>query len=143
MRPLGDPTPNAARVLGRADAIAGHGDPGRVRRAGDLRSVATEFEAVMLQELVKAMRATTSLDGKEQKGDTMVEGLVDDAMAQHLARAGGIGLADYLTGLTGLAEPARQSADDTLTAQGRLLPGGDDDSDGVVETGKEVETVAE
>lgn len=97
----------------------------------------------MLQELVKAMRATTSLDGKEQKGDTMVEGLVDDAMAQHLARAGGIGLADYLTGLTGLAEPARQSADDTLTAQGRLLPGGDDDSDGVVETGKEVETVAE
>jgi len=108
--------PSAARVIGRADALAAHGDAGRMGRASDARAVATEFEAVMLQELVKAMRATTSLDGKEVKGDAMLDGLVDDAMAQHLARAGGIGLADYLTGLVA---PTRQ-ADDTLSLQGRV-----------------------
>lgn len=71
----------------------------RAHRNGQtkLEQVSEEFEAVMLREVVKSMRATTSLDGSEQQqGSAMLDEMMDDALAGHLARSGGVGLAQYL-----------------------------------------------
>lgn len=105
------------RAAARVDALlVGAGtDPSRVKRGGDLHAVAEEFEGVMLQEMVKAMRATTTADGSEPKDDQMTDHLITEALAGHLAKAGGIGLARYLA-----PEEAATGADDTLKIQGRV-----------------------
>ena len=63
---------------------------------GNVRDAAREFEAVMLRQMVEALRSATKM-GEEESGNQMTDHLIDDALANHLAKAGGIGLADTLT----------------------------------------------
>lgn len=77
---LGDP---------RAATFAHRGDE------PDLAEVATQFEALLMKELVVAMRATAKLGG-DSEPNVMTEHLIEDALATHLARSGGVGLADVI-----------------------------------------------
>jgi len=61
----------------------------------DLADVATQFEALLLKQLVTVMRDSVHLDGKSD-GDELTNHLIEDALATHLARSGGIGLADII-----------------------------------------------
>lgn len=64
-----------------------------------LEDVAEQFEAVMLKEMVKSMHLSTlgdSASGSSSQGSAVLEDMMDDALAGHLAKCGGIGLAAYL-----------------------------------------------
>jgi flagellar protein FlgJ len=60
-----------------------------------VRETARQFEALLLKQLVAAMRATTM--SEEESGGQLVNHLLEDGLANHLAQSGGIGLGDYLT----------------------------------------------
>jgi len=67
----------------------------------ELAEAATEFEAYFLNVLLREMRKTlagdTLFSGDAGSGSGGYQALLDDALARHAARAGGIGLADQLT----------------------------------------------
>lgn len=65
-------------------------------RRGDVRDAAVQFEAVMLRQMVEALRKATKMGGEEESGHQMTDHLIEDALANHLAKAGGIGLADTI-----------------------------------------------
>lgn len=65
-------------------------------RRGEVRDAAVEFEAVMLRQMVEALRKATKMGGEEESGQQMTDHLIEDALANHLAKAGGIGLADTI-----------------------------------------------
>lgn len=62
----------------------------------NVRDAAVEFEAVMLRQMVEALRKATRMGDEEESGQQMTEHLIEDALANHLAKAGGIGLADTI-----------------------------------------------
>jgi len=62
-----------------------------------VRETAREFESLLLKQLVAAMRATTMDDEENPSGGQLVDHLIEEGLANHLARSGGIGLGDYLT----------------------------------------------
>lgn len=66
--------------------------------AGAIRGAAQQFEALMLQQMIKAMRATvpenTLFDSSARK---MWQELSDQQLANDLAKSGGVGLARMLT----------------------------------------------
>jgi len=59
-----------------------------------IRKVAREFEALMINEMLKSMRATvnrdTLMDGKN--GEEIYRSMLDQEYAQALANQGGVGL---------------------------------------------------
>lgn len=62
-----------------------------------LRAAAKQFEAVMLQQMLKSMRATVPRDPfTDSEGGRMFEEMSDQQLAQNLAAGHGIGLADML-----------------------------------------------
>jgi len=63
----------------------------------EVESAATDFEAYFLKMLLGEMRKTLTGDSlfESSFGDGY-QSLMDDALARHAARAGGIGLADQL-----------------------------------------------
>ncbi|HRE88672.1 MAG TPA: hypothetical protein PK095_05975 [Myxococcota bacterium] len=63
---------------------------------GDVRKAAVEFEAVMLRQMVEALKKATKVGGEEESGQQMTDHLIEDALANHLAKAGGIGLAETI-----------------------------------------------
>lgn len=67
--------------------------------AGDdpaaLAEAAVQFETLLLKQLVAAMRETVLTD-EDSKGDQLTEHLIEDALATHLARSGGVGLAELI-----------------------------------------------
>jgi len=87
----------AAAASGPAALAAGRGaELAAAGRDGDVRGAAEQFEAVLLQQLVAAMRKTATLGNEEASQNQLVDHLIDEALAGHLARAGGIGLADLI-----------------------------------------------
>ncbi|MCW3478062.1 flagellar assembly peptidoglycan hydrolase FlgJ [Neisseriaceae bacterium JH1-16] len=61
-----------------------------------IKQVASQFEAMFLDTLVKQMR-TTSLDGEEKSSDMdTYQGLFDQQLVQNLTQAGGVGLGEVL-----------------------------------------------
>jgi flagellar protein FlgJ len=116
---LRDPA-RAAPALGRAEAAR-------------LREAARDFEAILLQQLLKTMRRASPGGAVLSRGGTggerLYRDLIDEQMAAALARGGGTGLADVL--VRALQGPAGQKAlkipspgtDKTLV--GRPTPGGD------------------
>lgn len=74
-----------------------------------VKSMAKEFEATFLSMLLKEMRQTLDEDGGLFPGDTgdVQGGLFDMFMGQHLADAGGIGVAAYLQRQMQTAEAAK------------------------------------
>jgi len=67
----------------------------------ELAEAATQFEAYFLNVLLREMRKTVESDsvfsGDAGSRPGGYQALLDDALARHAARAGGIGLADQLT----------------------------------------------
>lgn len=63
----------------------------------ELGKTAEEFEALLLRNVVESMQKTAKLDG-ESSGNQLTDHLIEDALANHLAKSGGIGLARYLEG---------------------------------------------
>jgi len=59
--------------------------------------VATQFEALLLRNMVAALRKGASWES-EESGGQLVDHLIEDALANHLAKSGGIGLAALVAG---------------------------------------------
>ncbi len=72
---------------------------GEPHQRSDLSKAAQEFEALLLRQMVEAMRKTVG--GEETSGNQMIDHLIDGALADHIASAGGIGLSQTLEGLAG------------------------------------------
>lgn len=64
---------------------------------GNVRETAQQFEAVMLRQMIEAFRRSAKMSGEEESGGQMTDHLIEDALASHMAKSGGIGLADTLT----------------------------------------------
>lgn len=88
-------------ILGRAQLAQQR----QIAPNGDVEEVAKQFESVMLQQMVSALRRAAVAPGQEEKDDNqLVEHLIDEGLATHLARSGGIGLAKMI------AEDARRAS---------------------------------
>ena len=83
------------------------------RDPAELADAAQEFEAYFLKLLLAEMRKTVSGGGLFSGGDNNIfsdssadgyRALLDDALARHAARAGGIGLGDQLLEQWGKAQ---------------------------------------
>jgi Rod binding domain-containing protein len=66
------------------DRAAGHGNPGEA------------FESVMLRKMVQSLRATVQESGLWEgvTGGQMYDHFIEQALSDHLAQSGGIGIAD-------------------------------------------------
>jgi Rod binding domain-containing protein len=116
--------PGAAPLAG----LAKPGEPAENDGRPDpeaVRETAREFESLLLKQLVAAMRATTMDDEENPSGGQLVDHLIEEGLANHLARSGGIGLGDYLTrDLTPeLADPPPSRHLPTAALLGRGLRG--------------------
>jgi Rod binding domain-containing protein len=88
----------------RAQQLARGIDRNARRDAADLRDAATEFEAYFLKVFLAEARKTVTSGGLFGGDDNLFsssgaegyQALLDDALARHAARAGGIGLGDQL-----------------------------------------------
>ena len=61
--------------------------------------VAQEFESLLLNELLKSMRATESMladDKEESAGSNLHREMMDEQLARAMARGGGLGIAKML-----------------------------------------------
>lgn len=80
----------------RVDGVISPRVDGREGAPAD-RAVATEFEAMMLRGMVEAMHRSARI-ADEEAGGQLVDHLIVDALADNLAKAGGIGLAEMVAG---------------------------------------------
>lgn len=84
-------------ALGAVAPAAGRRGPGPERSGAAIGQVARDFEAVFLRQLLRDLRKTASVDGESTPMTTgLYQDLFDEHLAEQLARAGGIGLADVL-----------------------------------------------
>ena len=79
---------------------------------GALRAAARQFETLLLDMMIKSMRATVPEDGLlDNEGTRMFTGLLDQQFSRSIAAKGGLGLADLLVKqLTQLRNPGQESA---------------------------------
>ena len=90
------------KTIGADSMLLASAGSGEVRR-GSIHKVPSEvaarFEAVLLQQVVRAMRSTVHAPGSEKKvmGQEIYDHLMEEALASHMARAGGMGLQNILT----------------------------------------------
>ncbi|MBI3634965.1 MAG: rod-binding protein [Candidatus Rokubacteria bacterium] len=85
LRPLAPP---ALRLLTEADR--GRNTPDQIKGAAE------QFEAIFLRQIVKGLRKTTELNGEPVYTTGFYGDLMDEQLAQHLAKAGGMGLAPVI-----------------------------------------------
>ncbi|NDV13040.1 flagellar assembly peptidoglycan hydrolase FlgJ [Crenobacter caeni] len=81
-------------------------DPSAANRLSDIarkspeagvREVASQFESMLMETLVRAMRVTTEEDGEEDSAGMQTwRGMLDQQMVQAMVASGGIGLGDML-----------------------------------------------
>jgi flagellar protein FlgJ len=98
-----DPSEIAA-LAGKLDVERAQDLARTARDPAELAEAAQEFEAYFLKVLLAEMRKTVSGGGLFSGGDNIFSdssadgyrALLDDALARHAARAGGIGLGDQL-----------------------------------------------
>jgi hypothetical protein len=76
---------------------------GEPHDASELKKASQEFEALLLRQMVEAMRKTVGAE--ESSGNQMTDHLIESALADHLASSGGIGLSETLAGLEGRDGP--------------------------------------
>ena len=79
-----------------------------------LKKACTDFEALLLNQMLEVMRKTVPKDGLFSGGyaEEVFQSMQDEKLAQHLAQNGGLGLADRL-----YAQLSRQAAAGTLKEQ--------------------------
>ncbi|PIE17286.1 MAG: hypothetical protein CSA66_06195 [Proteobacteria bacterium] len=95
---------SAARGVGQGEA------------EGAELAAARQFEALLLEEMVEAMRKTVPKTREDLPGQALLDGMQDRALADHLAVTGGIGLADLIVNS---GTPARRVA--PLSVEAALL----------------------
>jgi len=71
-------------------------DTGAGEGAGALHRANTEFEAVLLRQLVVAMRKTVPQSETMPASSKLYDHFIEEGLSRHLADVGGIGLADLL-----------------------------------------------
>jgi len=102
-------------TFGPSGAVAPVGLPatgGSLRPGQKPEDVAKEFEALLLKELVSSMRATAmSQDGESNQ---LVDHLVEENLARHIADSGGVGLAALLVDQVGEPQVTTTSTDHQL-----------------------------
>ncbi|RXZ44237.1 flagellar assembly peptidoglycan hydrolase FlgJ [Crenobacter cavernae] len=64
---------------------------------GTVKEAARQFEALFMDNLMKAMRATSFDDEEDSPEMDTFKGMLDQQLVQTLSKAGGMGLADVLT----------------------------------------------
>ncbi|MBI3637225.1 MAG: rod-binding protein [Candidatus Rokubacteria bacterium] len=68
-----------------------------VRNTPDqIKEAAEQFEAIFLRQIVRGLRKTTELNGEPAYTTGFYGDLMDEQLAQHLAKAGGMGLAPVI-----------------------------------------------
>lgn len=83
--------------------------------AGAQRKVAQQFEAMMLQMMMKSMREATPPDGFLETDQTrMLKSIYDAQMAERLSEQGGMGLAEVLLGHLERYQATRQQVSEAL-----------------------------
>jgi soluble lytic murein transglycosylase-like protein len=87
----------AATAAPGADAAVDQAAPGGEELAG-LRRAAREFESLFYGQLLQAMRSTVPENGfwGQSGGTRMYRQMHDEALAEQLARTGGLGIADLI-----------------------------------------------
>ncbi len=96
----------------RIDALPPAVAPDPRPSAGSVKDAATQFEALLVGQLLKSMREAGSGGwlgtGEDQAGATMME-LAEEHLARTLAAQGGLGLANMtVEGLNRATEPNAQ-----------------------------------
>ena len=88
-----DPAQVAARLVARADS-----PPVVTAEARRAREAARDFEALLLGQMLRSIRASGAVAGGlfTGKGQRVYQEMIDDEMGRALARAGGLGLADLI-----------------------------------------------
>jgi len=93
--------PMRAAESAAQQARTGHGGPDEAAKA------ARQFESVLLQQMIQVLRKTSHVGGPEQTGASQQYfAMFDQAIAEHLAEGGGIGLARVIGPSLG-ADPAQ------------------------------------
>lgn len=79
-----------------------------------VRAAAQQFEALMLQMVLKSMRDATPMEGMfDSEQSRMYQGVLDQQLAMNMAQSGGMGLTDVLVRqLGGSTTPAAPSGGD-------------------------------
>ncbi|MCK8059852.1 MULTISPECIES: rod-binding protein [unclassified Fusibacter] len=91
-----------AEMNGEAKAAEGFQEAlQKAAESGDvekLKKVATDFEEVFVNMLLKAMRSTVVDSGLTEKSNQrdIFQGMLDESFAKEMAEAGGIGIADMM-----------------------------------------------
>jgi flagellar protein FlgJ len=96
----------------------------RIDREAGIKAAAQEFEALLLQMMLKSMRAATDQDSlMDNEASRFFTGMLDEQIAQDLSRTGSIGLAQMLeeqlrrsVGGTSPAAPLKREAHALLQA---------------------------
>jgi flagellar protein FlgJ len=117
----------AARVASRTPAPADPAVASR-RELGRMREAARDFEAILLQQMLTALRRASG-DGKallSGTGNKLYQGLMDEELARSLARGGGLGLADMLVRELTRRNPSSPPAEGSMDRDvGRVTSEGD------------------
>jgi Rod binding domain-containing protein len=61
-----------------------------------VKDAAEGFEAIFLRQMLRDLRKTTTIDGEKSAMTGLYTDMFDDFMAEHLAKTGGVGLADVI-----------------------------------------------
>jgi flagellar protein FlgJ len=85
----------AQATSGFEDALKIAAESGDVEK---LKKVATDFEEVFVNMLLKAMRSTVQESGLTEKSNQrdIFQGMLDESFAKEMAEAGGVGIADMM-----------------------------------------------
>ena len=86
-------------TIGSAAGFASRAQEQIGANADKLSNVATEFESLLVAQLLKSMRASSSggwlSDGEDQAGATMIE-MAEQQLAKAIAAQGGLALGDLI-----------------------------------------------
>jgi Rod binding domain-containing protein len=88
-------TPLAGIGLTVADAATRAGDRSQAAQADKIRQAAEGFERALLRQMLKELRSSSLSTGQTLVSQGYSQ-IGDDHLADHLARAGGLGLADAM-----------------------------------------------
>ncbi len=69
---------------------------GSSRAEREIREVSEQFEAIFMRQVLRGLRKTAEVGGESSYTSGFYGELLDDQLAQHLARSGGMGLAGVI-----------------------------------------------
>ena len=85
-------SPTSGTILSPRGVPSAPSDP----EATQLQGASSDFEALLLRQLVVAMRKTIPESSTSAASSKLYDHFLEDGLSQHLADVGGIGLSDLL-----------------------------------------------